>query len=116
MNIAYGWELDVERGAEWLFLRPRTVRDDAESEPPLAEMLWSAAEQHGIHRLIIELDDLPLLSSYLVGQLVIVHKRVGQSKGVLRLCGLSSNNHRVIEAMQLAGRLPSFPTREEAAQ
>ena len=53
-------------------------------------------------------------SSYLVGQFILLHKRAHLSDGVMRLCGLTPENYRVIKLMQLANRFPNYSDREHA--
>ena len=80
----------------------------------MAETLWSLVEGHGIDRIVIELEDSTMVSSYLIGQLILLHKRSHLSGGVVRLCGFSSENYRVIEQMRLGQRFPNYETREDA--
>src|SRR5687767_15851729 len=76
VQVCTGWKLDVERGPDWLFVRLHGSPDaDLEGEP-LAEQLWSLLEQHFIHRLVVEMDDVPALRSSLIGQLVLLYKRI----------------------------------------
>ena len=112
--IAQGWSLDVERGPDWLFVRPHCESDQAETHPPLAEEVWMLLEQNFTHRLVMELDEIPLLHSYLIGQLIWLHKRVTSHGGVMRLSGLSNRNREVLRQCQLEGRLPNFGSRSEA--
>jgi anti-anti-sigma factor len=112
--IARGWELDVERGPDWLLVRPRLLSDEAESAPPLAEQIWGLLEQHMTHRLVLELDGLNFLGSYLVGQLVWLHKRICTHGGLMRICGLSPANQEVLHICRLDGRFPQYHDRTEA--
>lgn len=114
LQLADGWQIDVDRGPEWLFFRVRTSADVLGSAPPLAETMWSAAVDHHVDRLVVEFDAACLLSSFVVGQLVLLHKRAHLAGGVVRLCGLSDDQYRVIQAARLAERLPNYPDREAA--
>jgi len=58
VQIAEGWELDVDRGPDWLFVRPRNVGPQATDTPPLAEQIWSLLQQHFTDRLVLELDQV----------------------------------------------------------
>ena len=114
LKFAEGWRLELDFSTEGLFLRLHCHGYDAEPSPPLAERVWSIAEQYDINRIVIEVDHGTLLSSFLVGQFILLHKRAHLSDGVLRLCGLSPEIYRVIELMHLADRFPNFPDREHA--
>jgi anti-anti-sigma regulatory factor len=106
------WRFDVEIGSGWLFLR--LFPSDEEQSPSLAERIWAVADEHSIYRFVIELSDDLLLTSALIGQLVLLHKRSHQQGGLTRLCGLSPDTYQVIETMRLADRFPNYESREQA--
>lgn len=114
VDFARGWRLDVDRGPDWLFVRVERPEASADSEPPLAECLWDLLRQHFVNRLVLELDELEVLPSYLIGQLVLFHKRLHTQGGILRLCGLSAANQRVLEITRLGSRFPVYATRTDA--
>lgn len=114
LQLADGWQIDVDHGPEWLFFHLRRCTDVLGSTPNLAETIWTAAAEHAIDRLVVEFDAACLLSSFVVGQLVLLHKRAHLAGGVVRLCGLSDEQYRVIQASQLAERLPNYRDREAA--
>ena len=85
LELARKWTMDVERGPDWLFIRLHGP-ENRETEPwELANRLWQLMEQHFTYRLVLELDDVPLLSSYLLGQLVMLHKLMVQHITVKKL-------------------------------
>ncbi len=119
VQIAHAWELDVERGPDWLFVRPRGVGHEtlelAEADAPaLAEEIWVLLEKYFTRRLVLELDQIGHLNSFLIGQLVRLHKRIGTQGGIMRLCGLSDVNRRVLDQCRLSGRLPCYDDRAGA--
>ena len=114
LTIAPGWDLDIERGADWLFVRVHRPSPEADDAPPLAEKVWAFLEEHLNRRLVLELDELDILRSYVIGQLVLLHKRIVVGGGMMRLSGLSANNQQVLRLARLADRFPSYPTREDA--
>jgi anti-anti-sigma factor len=114
LALAPEWSLDIDRGPDWLFIKLRPPREGDYSEIPLAEMIWEKLEQSFCHRVVIELDDVPLLRSWLVGQLVRLHKRIAAHDGMMRLSGLSPANQEVLRACRLSERLPSYANRTEA--
>jgi anti-anti-sigma regulatory factor len=113
LQLAPGWNLDVERGPDWLFVRLHCLPDNIWDAPPLAEMLWSLGE-HFTYRLVLECDELQLLHTSLLGQLVLLHKRLAVNGGTLRLCGLSQQNRDVLRSCRLDSRFPVFANRGEA--
>ena len=114
LAIAPGCELDVERGPDWLLVRVRNL-DLAESDaPPLAERVWHLLQQHFTYRLVLELDEVQVLNSCLIGELLQLHRRIEEHGGVMRLCGLSSHNRQVLHACRLDDRLLPYGDRQEA--
>ena len=55
-----------------------------------------------------------MLCSYLVGQLVLLHKRTGVQGGELRIGGLSESNRQVLHVARLGEQFPVYPNRETA--
>jgi anti-anti-sigma factor len=112
--IAPECDFDVERGPDWLLVRVRNL-DLADAEaPPLADRLWQLLQQHFTYRLVLELDQVEVLDSYMVGQLMEVYGRIAEHEGVMRLCGLSPYNRQVLHACRLDDRLLPYCDRQEA--
>lgn len=114
LDLAPGWHVELERGPDWLFVRLK-------GEPPfdaegmdLAERVWRMVEQEGAHRVLIELDDIDLLRSPLLGELVRLHKRVASRDGIFRVSGLSQQNYDVLRSSGLHHRLPCYRNRADA--
>ena len=114
LALAPGWEIDVDRGPGWLFVRLKSPERDASDTPALADEVWSLLERHFISRVVLELDGIGLLHSYLLGQLVLLDKRIREHDGMMRLCGLSSFNQRVLRLHGLDLRFPTYGDLEEA--
>jgi len=114
IELAPGWTVDVERGPDWLIVRLHSPPGGEAEGTPLAETLYDLLEQHLAHRMVVELDELQILCSYLVGQLVLLHKRIYTHGGVLRLSGVSDNNQEVLRACRLDSRFPQFRNRLDA--
>jgi anti-anti-sigma factor len=114
LATATGWELEIERGPGWLLVRVCNSEVFGDEMPSLAESLWSLLQQHFTYRLVLELDRIVLLNSYLIGQLIELYRRIREQEGVLRLCGLSAYNCRVLRTCRLEDRLPVFDSRREA--
>jgi anti-anti-sigma factor len=107
-------ELDVERGPDWLFVRVRNLDLEESDSPLLADRLWRLMQQHFTHRLVLELNEVEVLDSFLIGQLIELYRRIEEHDGVMRLCGLSAHNRQVLHACRLDDRLLPYCDRQEA--
>lgn len=114
MQATASWQLRIERGPEWLFVAVDPPDEAGFDAPPLADMIWNAAQQHRQHRLVLELDRVDLLHSYLIGQLVLIARRVYSSGGLLRLTGVSEMNVQALRCCRLEGTLPIYDDRHAA--
>jgi anti-anti-sigma factor len=113
-TIAIGWDLEVDRGPGWLFVRPRAVDEDAEDARGLADQIWSVLDQHFVYRVVLELDEVTDLSPTLLAQLVRLQRRIGEHGGMMRICGVSPHNQRILRLRGLSDRLADYQTVEEA--
>ncbi len=114
VQLAPQWTMDVERGPGWLFVRLHGPDDGDAEGVDLADMLWSLMERHFAQRMILELDDVPLLRSSLIGNLVRLHKRIATHQGMLRICGLSNQQQEVLRACRIDGCIPQYASRTDA--
>ena len=117
--IAAGWEADVQRGPDWLIVKVRADRFPAAGSvemdgPELAAGIWDLMQRHFTYRLVLELDQIDVLSSYLSGELIRLYKQIREHDGVMRLCGLSSHNVKVLQTCRLAGRFQPYQDRKGA--
>jgi anti-anti-sigma factor len=106
--------MEVDRGPDCLLVSLKSPNDVASEPPPVADELWSLLETHFVYRLVLELDRVELLQSHLLGQLVLLDKRIREHDGMMRLCGLSPFNQRVLRTHGLDVRFPTYGDREEA--
>jgi anti-anti-sigma factor len=114
LAITSGWELDVERGPDWLIVKILNQDANREELPPLAEQIWELMERHLAHRLVLELDRISVLNSFLIGQMIQLYRRICEHDGVMRLCGLSAYNRRVLHTCRLDDRFQPYEDRQEA--
>jgi anti-anti-sigma factor len=114
LDLAPGWTMHLDRGPDWLFIRLRPPAFGLGAEFDLAEAIWEKLEQAFCHRCVLEMEEVPLMSSWLVGQLVLLHKRITMHDGMLRLCGLSDANNAVLRICRLGDRFPQYRTRNDA--
>jgi len=113
-KVAKKWDVDVDRGPGWVFVRLHQAHDERAGAPALAENLREIMQRHMSKRIVVELDQLALMRSSLIGQLLLLSKRVRGEGGLLRLAGLSEQNQQVLSQCQLKGRLGVYPNRSEA--
>ena len=112
--IAPGWEMKVDRGPGWIYAKVARPDSDCSDAPPLADQLWSLLERHFTYRLLIELDDVDLLNSFLLGQLILLQRRIRERGGLMRLSGVSPFNLEVLRTHGLDGYLPVYSSFEDA--
>ena len=114
LELAPQWTMDIERGPDWLFIRLRPPNGGDTEEIPLAETIWEKLDQEFCHRVVLELDDIAFLRSWMIGELVRLHKRVTSQGGMVRLCGLTTTSNAVLRICRLENRFPAYRNRTEA--
>jgi len=114
LKLMSGWELEVDRGPDCLLVKVRKPRRPAGALVPLGEALWSILEQHLTYRLILDLGQVKSLDDEILDQLSTLHDRVAGRGGLMRICGLTPHNCRLLQEHQLDDRLIPYHTVEEA--
>lgn len=114
LDTARTWNISVDRGPDWLFIRLEPATGSAADYSSLAEQIWQVVQQHFTYRVVLELERIDTFPSSLIGQLVLLHKRLHTQGGVLRLCGLSPSQQQAIQCSRLDARLPAYSNREQA--
>lgn len=114
LDLALGWELTVERGPDWLIVTVKETEPEKDESPLMADRIWSLLRQHMTHRLVLDLSGIPVLTSHIIGQLIDLYRRIRGQDGVMRICGLSAYNCRVLHTCHLDDRLPSYDDLHEA--
>ncbi|WP_428306322.1 STAS domain-containing protein [Lacipirellula sp.] len=112
-DVCEEWGVDVSRGPDWLFLR---LRPGKQEPAGMADKIWSLADRHFVYRLVLEMNDVSMIPSHLMGQLVMLQKRVLQREGALRLCGLSKECAEALRFCRLDQALPNFASLEDAVK
>ncbi|HEX3725226.1 MAG TPA: STAS domain-containing protein [Pirellulales bacterium] len=113
-SCARSWELRVERGPDWLFVRPCQAGTAPVEAAYLAEQIWSLLEQNFTYRLVLELAETEQLDSLLIEQLLWLEQQTRSHGGMLRLCGLSPANQALLEEADLGNHFAAFCDREAA--
>ena len=114
VQLADGWQLDVERGPDWLFVRPQGVPVGDDATPSLGEAIWDLLEQNFTHRLVLEMQNFDRIDARVIGQLVWLDKRIQAAGGMMRLAGLSKACQKVLHRCRLDSRFPECESREVA--
>lgn len=114
IDVAGGWELEVERGPDWLFVKVNAAPAGWWRSTPLAEAIWSLIEQHFTYRVVLECNQIGPLTSGVLEQLVLLRRKIRERGGVLRLCGLSCENRDMLADCGLCVDLPHYADRETA--
>jgi anti-anti-sigma factor len=114
VGLSSGWMVDVERGPDWLFVRVGAPVDGECDVSSMAESIWSVIQQHFVYRVVLECDELAMLDSALIAQLIGLHRRLQKQGGLLRLSGLSDRNQELLRACRLDGLFPQFGNRSQA--
>lgn len=114
LDTARTWNISVDRGPDWLFIRLEPAPGAAVDYSCLAEQVWQVVQQHFIYRVVLELEGIDIFPSSLIGQLVLLCKRLHAQGGVLRLCGLSPHQELAIQCSRLDARFPAYSNREQA--
>ncbi len=114
LELAPGWKVETDRGPDWLFVRLHGPDHGNSEGTDLADCLWTLLQQQLVRRMVVEMDDLPVVRSATLGQLVVLYKRIHDRGGIMRLCGLSDAGQRAVQASRLDNYFPSYRNREEA--
>lgn len=114
VEVAPGWTLSFDRGPDWLFVRISPPERGNTHEIPLAESVFERLEQSFTYRVVVEMDEVGVLRSWLVGELIKLHKQIEAQDGMLRLSGLSNPSQEILGLMQLADRFPQYRCRTDA--
>ena len=114
VKTANGWQMELDRGPDWLFVRLRGQEESKAEPQELAETVWSLLQQQFAHRLVVELDELAQLRTGMIGELVRLRKRIDSKGGMMRLSGVSDDNQKVLEINHLDNFFPQYRTRTDA--
>jgi len=114
LATAPGCELDVERGPDWLLVKVKSLDCDSTNPPPLADEVWSLSQRHFVYRVVLDLHGVEILNSCLIGQLILLYKRIREHDGVMRLCGLSPYNRRVMDTCRLSDCFVCYASARDA--
>lgn len=110
----FGWQLDTQQVGEWLCVR-LGWQDEAEIDV-LMSRLWTVLRERDAYRLVLDLDQVKMLSSQVIGHLIRLEQQIVLQGGLLRLSGLSPEQLDALELFlsRLGRSFRCFPNREAA--
>ena len=115
-HLAHSWRFRLDRGPNWLFVRLQPDGSNGCDETELAQRVAELMDQHFTDRLVLEMYDVDLPTSLLLGQIVKLHKQVHARGGLMRMCGASPFTRDVLTISRLDTRIPLFADRFEAVR
>lgn len=78
-------------------MNPQTIQT-------LGQQLYSLVDEHGRSNLLLNLGNIQIMSTEVIGKLVGLQKRINVAKGHLALCQISSKINPVVdEAFEVCG-------------
>lgn len=113
-ELGSGWTAEIDRGPDWLFISLKGIEPFDASGVDVATSIWQFFEREFVNRLVLELDQVLVLRSELVGALVRLHARITSQGGIMRVSGLSDENFAVLRSCRLHDRFPQYRDRQEA--
>lgn len=113
-EIAPGWLIYCEACGNWMCVELHTPSEMFYDSPALADGVWHVLEERAVAQLVLDLRRVERLSSWLIGQLVLLHRRLTTHGGHMLVCGLSEGNRAVLRMMGLAERFSHYESRHEA--
>lgn len=111
-TVPGAWDLAVERGPDWLFVRLKNAPAARSDGPKLTEAVWDMIREHHASRVVLELDRVAAVDDQLIDAIGEIGTRVRREGGLIRTCGLSPANRDRLQGA--AGGVPHFDTRSEA--
>lgn len=114
LSVGYNWELQIERGPNWLFIRVQHCPDQLGPVGALAQRVVEALDQHMVNRLVLELPGVGCSCARLATEIGLVEAWMQRHHGVLRICGVPPRYVRQLQQAHFTDRFPLYHDREEA--
>ena len=103
--------VSVERAADCLFVLVHAPASGAAQPVRFAALVLQLLQQYGIDRVVVEMDEAPLLDKQIIGELVQLHSDVHARGGAMRISGLATENEKILRRAMLENRFPRFVPR-----
>jgi hypothetical protein len=113
LTIAPGWDLEVERGPEWLFVKLGNHVPADSDIPSLADEIWSILDRHFVYRVVLRLEGVRTLNRDLLRELVVLYRRIRRHGGMEEkgdsphLCEAPSGPFRQMRTVPFFRRRPT---------
>ena len=104
--------MDVERHEEVVVVRPHGRITQLESQTLSDEMM--ARLEEGVHHLILDLGDVPFLTSSCLGAIMAAHKRAREIGASILIAETQPLVRDILAATKLTKLFPLFDSVEEA--
>ena len=114
LELGLGWSVEIDRGPDWIFVTLQGPGPFDAAAIDLAAQVWRIVDQEFVNRMVLEMDNVPVLPSQLVAELVRLHARITSRGGLMRISGLSDANYAVLRNCRLHDRFPQYPDRRAA--
>ena len=112
MDESSGVSLEVERRGDVCLVSPHGRIGEAEAYAFQRELL--ALVDQGATKIILDLSDVSFVTSSFLGALMIVHKRVRQRGGYVRVASPQPLVRSILEITKLTKLFGSYRTTREA--
>ncbi|MCA9269706.1 MAG: hypothetical protein KDA41_14600 [Planctomycetales bacterium] len=113
MQLASGYEAEVERGPNWLFVRLR-CDEAADGAALLCDELSALMQRHSARRMVVELDGLACVDDETARQIARLFDQVTGDGGLLRVSGATAAAQEKLTKAQGDGAVPCYATRHDA--
>ncbi len=87
---------------------------DIQIGPDARDQLYALVDEQHITRMVLDLSDVWALSSYALGILANLQKKVNQAGGRMRLCGLNANINQLFRLTKFDQIFDLHPDRASA--
>ena len=104
--------LEVERRGDVLLVIIHGRMGEIEAQQLQRELL--ALVDEGSVKLVVDLTDVPFLTSTSLGALMVAHKRVRAKDGYLRVAGAQPLVRQILEITKLIKLFGNYPSAEAA--
>lgn len=94
------------------FLQPRIL--DEELIDHIGQELFRLIEQEGCRRMVLDFARVEVVSTHMLGELLVLHKRMRAAAGRLALCEFRPSLREVFEVLKLPAVLHTYDTEDEA--
>ncbi len=115
-ELGAGWSVAIDRGPGWLFVGLQGPESGDGGDVDLADGIGGLVDREFTNRLVLEMEDVPVLPSQVIGELIKLRTHLTESGGVMRIAGLSDSCYAGLQANGLADLFPQYRDRRHAVR